>query len=87
MSREYYISVGKPALLKNPSAYAWNNVLYYLQFTQSELLEVRDHYDVKDIIYYQSSVTRSFLKEHFIDEINNSLEVDWQTVEKYVRND
>jgi hypothetical protein len=87
MSREYYISVGKPALLNNPSAYAWNNVLYYLQFTQSELLEVRDHYDVKDIIYYQSSVTRSFLKEHFIDEINNSLEVDWQTVEKYVRND
>ena len=32
MSREYYERIGKAAILAAPHKYAWNAVLYYLQY-------------------------------------------------------
>ncbi len=77
------MSIGKPALLRNPQNYAWNCALYYMQFTQEELLEVKEHLDIVALIKYQTSVTRAFLRTHFEHEIDESLEVDWAMVEKY----
>ncbi len=86
MSKNYYETIGKDELLKNPSRYAWNCVLYYIQFTQDELLEVKDLCDIKDIIKYQKAITYNFLETHFTTEIDNSLDIDWNDVEYYLNN-
>jgi hypothetical protein len=84
MSSAYYDKLDKQELLTNPGNYAWNCVLYYKQFTQEELLSLREWIPVREVIRYQKSVTRAFLAEHFQKEIDDCLEVDWRDVEKYV---
>ena len=84
MSREYYERIGKAAILAAPHKYAWNAVLYYLQYSQSELLEVKEYIDIKDIVLYQACVTREYLRQNFEKEICESLDVDWIMIEKYV---
>jgi hypothetical protein len=79
----YYERVGKQAILANPSVYAWNCVLYFLQFTQDELLSVREWIELREMIRYQRSVTVEFLRTHFAAEIDASLEVDWADVERF----
>lgn len=80
-SAAYYDRVGKQAILNNPSAYAWNCVLYFLQFTQDELLSVRDWIELREMVKYQIAATPEFLRMHFAAEIDASLEVDWTDVE------
>lgn len=84
MSQRYYESIPRQDILSNPSKYAWNCVLYYLQFTQEEILSVKEWIDVYDIIRFQKSVTQQFLRNHFQKEIDDCLEVDWNDVRKYV---
>jgi hypothetical protein len=84
MSRIYYEGLDKQELLSNPSRYAWNCVLYYKQFTQDELLSLREWLTIRELIRWQNSVTREFLHTHFQKEIDDCLEVDWTDVEKYV---
>ena len=84
MSRQYYESIPRQDILSNPSKYAWNCVLYYIQFTQEEILSVKEWIDVYDIVRFQKSVTQQFLRNHFQKEIDDCLEVDWNDVRKYV---
>lgn len=84
MSSDYYIRIGKYAIMAEPQKYAWNCVLYYLQFTQDELLRMRDWIELREMIRYQRSISREFLRTHFMDAIDASLDVDWTDVEKHV---
>ena len=84
MSQQYYESISRQDILSNPSKYAWNCLLYYLQFTQEEILSVKEWIEVCDIIRFQKSVTQQFLHEHFQKEIDDCLEVDWNDVRKHV---
>jgi hypothetical protein len=83
MSAAYFMSIGKPALLRNPQDYPWNCVLYYVQFTQEELLGVKEHLDIVALVKFQTAATCTFLRTHFEREIDESLEVDWVMVEKH----
>ncbi len=70
--------------LANPAAHAWNYVLHYVQFTQEQLLEVRDYVDLVAMVKYQKCVTMDFLRTHFRDEINACLELDWDWIHAYL---
>ncbi len=80
MSSEFYVKISKESYLATPERHAWNCVLYYVQFTQEELLYLREWIEIREVIKYQTSVTKAFLREHFFKEIN-----DWTDVEKYVK--
>ncbi len=84
MSKTYYESKGKDAIMAEPQKYAWNCVLCFLQFTQDELLAMREWIELRPMIQNQRSVTRDFLRAHFAQDIDDSLEVDWSDVEKHV---
>ena len=85
MDTEAYYKMSKPLILTYPSNYAWNCVLRYVQFTQEELLSVKEWLELKELIRFQECISRDFLKEHFQNEIDISLDVDWTDVEKYVK--
>jgi len=72
--------------LAQPKSFAWNIVLELLQFSQEELLEVRRtvRLPLEELIRFQKCLTLSFLIEHFSSEIDESLEVDWVYIKKYV---
>jgi hypothetical protein len=72
--------------VSNPEKYAWNLLLSQVQFTQDELLLVKDWITIREMIRYQKSLTKSFLEKYFSEEIDESLEVDWNDVDKYVKN-
>lgn len=82
-----YDRIGKEAILKDPNQYTWNCVLCYLQFTQVELLQVRAYLDMRSMILYQSCVTQAFLKEHFLEEINENLAIDWILIKEKVKHE
>jgi hypothetical protein len=84
MSREFYERIGKQTILDNPSKYAWNCVLYYVQFSQDEILSVKEWIEVRELIKYQKSLTKKFLRDNFQKEIDDCLEVDWNDVNEYV---
>ena len=84
MSKEFYENIPKIDILINPSKYAWNCILYYVQFSQEEILSVKEWIEVRELIQFQKSVTKQFLREHFQKEIDDCLEVDWTDVNKYV---
>jgi hypothetical protein len=84
MSKEFYERIGKQTILDNPSKHAWNCVLYYVQFSQDEILSVKEWIEVRELIKYQKSVTKKFLRDNFQKEIDNCLEVDWNDVNEYV---
>ena len=39
---------------------------------------------IREMIQYQKSVTKEFLTRYFAEEIDESLEVDWDFVELYI---
>ena len=84
MSREYYSSLDKTTILKDPEKYPWNCVLAYIQFTQAELLEVRSHIDLRAMIKYQQCVTRAFLHTHFAADIDTCHDIGWEQVDYMV---
>ncbi len=85
MSKEFYDKIGKETILENPSKHAWNGVLYYVQFSQDEILSVKEWIEVRELIKYQKSVTKKFLRDNFQKEIDDCLEVDWNDVDNYVK--
>ena len=70
--------------MAEPQKYAWNCVLCFLQFSQSELLEMQEWVELRPMIQHQHSLTREFLHTHFQAAIDDSLDVDWTDVEKHV---
>ncbi len=71
--------------MAEPSKYAWNCVLFYIQFTQEELLFLREWLPIREMIMYQRSLTRSFLHTYFQDVIDDSFEIGWSEAELYVK--
>ncbi len=86
MSDAFYKNMNKLDILSNPSNYPWNCILYYIQFSQEEILFIKEWIEVRELIRFQKSVTKEFLRKHFQKEIDDCLEVDWTDVEKYVIN-
>lgn len=84
MSKEFYENIPKIDILLNPSKYTWNCILYYVQFSQEEILSVKEWIEIRELIQFQKAVTKQFLGEHFQKEIDDCLEVDWTDVNKYV---
>ena len=84
--RDYIWSLSRSikAYMENPEVYAWNILLYSVQFSQEELLRLADWICLPEMIRYQKSVTRDFLEEHFAKAIDDSIDIDWRYVEKYV---
>ena len=72
------------AYITNPEKYSWRLLLSQVQFSQEELLRVTEWIVIREMIRYQKSVTKEFLEKHFAEEIDESLEVDWDFVELYV---
>lgn len=80
----YYTSLSKEDLFKSPDNYAWNCVLYYKQFTQEELLRVRKWIDIRNMVKYQTCLTRSFVRDHFSHDVDDDDLLTWEAVYKYV---
>jgi hypothetical protein len=75
-----YESVPKSLLLAEPHRFAWNIVVREHQFTQEELLAVREYLDLPTLIRFQRCLTLDFLRTHFTKDIDDCLEVDWTDV-------
>ncbi len=67
-------------LLATPWAWPWNIVLRVHQFTQSEILEVRDYCDIYDIVRFQAAATYDFVEQYFTAEVDASDMLDWKYV-------
>lgn len=85
MTKAYYENIPKMEYLLNPDKYAWNCILHYIQFTQEELLSVREVLEIREVVRYQTAATTKFLRDHFQKEIDECLEVDWDDVKIYTR--
>lgn len=85
MTSLWYISEGKTKIMANPQKYAWNCVLYFIQFTQAEILQMKDYIDICSLVRYQTAVTQDFLRANFAKEIDDCLELDWNDINKYVK--
>jgi hypothetical protein len=72
--------------LNNPEQFAWNELLYRIQFTQKQLLSVRDYLDIPALVKYQKCVTLEWLETHFMNEINECIDVDWVQIEAHLHN-
>jgi hypothetical protein len=84
MTQEFYSTLQKTDIMKSPSAYAWNCILRYIQFSQEELVAVKKYVEIPELIQFQKSVTKAFLLTHFKKEIDECLEVDSFDIERYV---
>lgn len=86
MSQKYFENLKKQDVLDSPSSYPWSLLLRNIQFSQQELLSVKEWIEVCELVKFQQSVTKPFLREHFQKEIDECLEIDWTDVNKYVSN-
>lgn len=77
-----YESVERTEFLATPWKFAWNIVVREFQFTQEELVAVKEYLDLPTLIRFQRCLTRPFLEAHFGAEIDACLEVDWYDIEK-----
>lgn len=84
MNNQYYETISKEDILLHPSNYAWNCILRYIQFSQDEILMIKEWIEIRELIKFQKCVTWNFLREHFQNEIDMSLDIDWCDVVKYV---
>jgi len=71
--------------MATPQKYAWNCVLAFIQFTQEEILQMKSYIDIRTLVRYQKSVTKDFLREHFSEEIDECMELDWNDINMYVK--
>lgn len=85
MTSLWYVSEGKAKIMANPQNYAWNCVLCFIQFTQAEILQMKAYVDICTLVRYQNAVTREFLHTNFAEEIDGCLELDWNDINKYVK--
>lgn len=80
----YYASLSKADIFANPGNYAWNCMLYYIQFSQEELLAAKPWIEIIPMVKYQSCLTRSFVLDHFAEEVDESDILTWKDVDKFV---
>ena len=85
MTSQWYKSEGKEKIMAEPQKYAWNCVLAFIQFTQEEIIKMKDYIDIVTLVRYQKSLTREFLEKHFAEEIDKCLELDWNDINMYVK--
>ena len=85
MTSLWYVSEGKTKIMATPQNYAWNCVLCFIQFTQAEILQMKAYVDICALVRYQNAVTREFLHTNFAEEIDGCLELDWNDINKYVK--
>lgn len=83
MASDYYTTLKRADILASPHRFAWNCVLYYIQFTCDELLQVKDWLDIIAVIKYQQSASYRFLEIHFTDEINELSIINWDEIKTY----
>jgi hypothetical protein len=81
----YYKSLSKSDIFANPQQYPWNCLLYYIQFTQSELLQSKTMIDIKSMIKHQHCLTCRFVREHFQQEVDNDDILTWDYVYSHVK--
>ena len=79
-----YELVTKEELFQAPERYAWNILLREKQFTQEELLSVREYLPLPEMIRFQHAVTEEFLREHFARDIDACYEVDWYDCKRWI---
>lgn len=80
-----YETVEKTEFFQRPSQFAWNIVVREHQFTQEELLAVKEFLDLPTMLRFQTCLTLPFLREHFQPEIDECLEVDWDDVRRWLQ--
>jgi len=85
MTSNWYKSEGKEKIMAEPQKYAWNCVLAFIQFTQEEIIKMKDYIDIVTLVRYQKSVTYQFLREHFSEDIDECLELDWNDIKIYIK--
>ena len=85
MTSVWYITEGKAKIMAHPQQYAWNCVLTFIQFTQEELLQMKNYVDIRALVRHQKSVTRQFLRDHFSEDIDECLELDWNDIKIFVK--
>ena len=83
--KEYYESLSKMDIFAQPQNYPWNCLLYYRQFTQDELVNVKPWIDIINMVKYQTCLTRRFVHEHFQDVVDNDDLLTWEAVYSYVK--
>jgi hypothetical protein len=83
MARDYYATLERADILASPHTFAWNCVLYYIQFTQDELLLVKDWLDISALVKYQQSASYRFLRDYFADEIDSASDISWDEIKTY----
>ncbi len=82
---EYFYSMAtKVEIFRQPERYAWNILLRVQQFTQEELLAVREYISLPEMIRFQHSVSMEFLRAEFSKDIDDCLEVDWEDCRKWI---
>ena len=82
----YYAGLSKADIFTNPGNYAWNCLLYYVQFSQEELLAAKPWIEIIPMVKYQTCLTRRFIRDHFTEEVDMSDLLTWKDVERYVVN-
>ena len=83
--KEYYESLSKTDIFAQPQNYPWNCLLYYRQFTQDELVNVKPWIDIINMVKYQRCLTRRFVHEHFQNIVDNDDLLTWEAVYSYVK--
>jgi hypothetical protein len=83
--KEYYESLSKTDIFTQPQNYPWNCLLYYCQFTQDELVNVKPWIDIINMVKYQTCLTRRFVHEHFQNVVDNDDLLTWEAVYSYVK--
>jgi hypothetical protein len=83
--QEYYTSLSKSDIFADPQKYPWNCLLYYVQFTQSELVQAKPWIDVKSMVRYQKCLTQKFVHDHFQQDVDDDDILTWQEVYLHVK--
>lgn len=81
---QLYSTATKAEIFRQPERYAWNILLRVQQFSQEELLVIREYLSLPEMIRFQQVVTMNFLRTHFSKEIDDCLEVDWEDCRKWI---
>ena len=46
---------------------------------------MKNYVDIRALVRHQKSVTRQFLRDHFSEDIDECLELDWNDIKIYVK--
>jgi hypothetical protein len=81
---QLYGAATKPEIFRQPERYAWNILLRVQQFTEEELLSVRDYLSLPEMIRFQQVASMNFLRTYFSKEIDDCLDIDWEECREWI---